>query len=94
MESTGPLGVGDEAQVAFAGLADGKVVGEIKSPGKDNQLQGQFTRVIEPVDGYYPLPEGPGLGIDIVEEELTSRPYSNSWHRGDRVNPDNSIAFI
>ncbi|MCH7970479.1 MAG: mandelate racemase/muconate lactonizing enzyme family protein [Chloroflexi bacterium] len=52
------------------------------------------TRVIEPIDGYYPLPEGPGLGIDIVEEELTSRPYGGSWHRGDRVNPDNSIAFI
>jgi galactonate dehydratase len=50
--------------------------------------------VIEPVDGYYPLPEGPGLGIDIVEEELTSKPYRGSWHRGDRVNPDNSIAFI
>jgi galactonate dehydratase len=52
------------------------------------------TGVIEPVDGYYPLPEGPGLGIDIVEEELTSKPYRGSWHRGDRVNPDNSIAFI
>ena len=52
------------------------------------------TSVIEPVDGYYPLPEGPGLGIDIVEEELTRKPYRGSWHRGDRVNPDNSIAFI
>jgi galactonate dehydratase len=52
------------------------------------------TNVIEPVDGYYPLPEGPGLGIDIVEEALTSKPYRGMWHRGDRVNPDNSIAFI
>ena len=52
------------------------------------------TRVIEPVDGYYPLPEGPGLGIDIVEEELTRNPYTGSTHRGDRVNPDNSIAYI
>ncbi len=52
------------------------------------------TRVIEPVDGYYPLPEGPGFGIDIVDDDLMSRPYSGPWHRGDRVNPDNSIAFI
>jgi galactonate dehydratase len=52
------------------------------------------TSVIEPVDGYFPIPEGPGLGIDIVEEELASRPYRGSWHRGDRVNPDNSIAYI
>ena len=52
------------------------------------------TRVIEPVDGYYPLPEGPGLGIDIVEEEFAKNPYTGPTHRGDRVNPDNSIAFI
>jgi galactonate dehydratase len=52
------------------------------------------TNVISPVDGYYPIPEGPGLGIDIVEEEFSDKPYKKSWHRGDRVNPDNSIAFI
>ena len=52
------------------------------------------TNVLQPVDGYFPIPDGPGLGIDIVEEELTSRPYRGSWHRGDRVNPDNSIAYI
>ena len=52
------------------------------------------TNIVEPVDGYYPIPEGPGLGIDIVESEFTNRPYSKSWHRGDRVNPDNSISYI
>ena len=52
------------------------------------------TNVIQPIDGYYPIPEEPGLGIDLVEEEFTTRPYSKSWHRGDRVNPDNSIAYI
>jgi len=52
------------------------------------------TNTVEPVDGYYPLPEGPGLGIDIVESEFTNRPYAGSWHRGDHVNPDNSIAYI
>lgn len=52
------------------------------------------TNVIEPVDGYFPIPEGPGLGIDIVDEAFLSRPYRGPWHRGDRVNPDNSIAYI
>jgi galactonate dehydratase len=52
------------------------------------------TNIVEPVDGYYPIPEGPGLGIDVVESEFTNRPYSKSWHRGDRVNPDNSISYI
>jgi len=52
------------------------------------------TNIVEPVDGYYPIPEGPGLGIDIVEEVFTKKPYGKSWHRGDRVNPDNSISYI
>jgi L-alanine-DL-glutamate epimerase-like enolase superfamily enzyme len=52
------------------------------------------TNVVEPIDGYYPLPEGPGLGIDIVEEEFSNKTYKGSWHRGDTVNPDNSIAYI
>jgi len=52
------------------------------------------TNVIQPVDGYYPLPEGPGLGIDIAVDELEKRPFGGSWHRGDKVNPDNSIAYI
>ena len=52
------------------------------------------TKVSEPLDGYFPLPEGPGLGIDIVEERFGEFPYKASFHRGDKVNPDNSIAYI
>ena len=52
------------------------------------------TKVSEPIDGYFPLPEGPGLGIDIVEERFVEFPYKASFHRGDKVNPDNSIAYI
>lgn len=44
--------------------------------------------------GHFPLPEGPGLGIDIVEERFVEFPYKASFHRGDKVNPDNSIAYI
>jgi len=52
------------------------------------------TKVNKPIDGYFPLPEGPGLGIDIVEERFVEFPYKASFHRGDKVNPDNSIAYI
>ena len=52
------------------------------------------THVSEAIDGYFPLPKGPGLGIDIVEERFKEFPYKSSFHRGDRVNPDNSIAYI
>ena len=52
------------------------------------------TKVSEPLDGYFPMPEGPGLGIDIVEERFVEFPYKASFHRGDKVNPDNSIAYI
>ena len=48
VESEAPLPVGDEGAVPFVGLAGGKVTGQIKSPGKDNKLKGQFTRVIAP----------------------------------------------
>ena len=47
-----------------------------------------------PVDGYFGIPEGPGLGIDIVDAEINSRPYVRPWRRGDEVMPDGSIAYI
>ena len=52
------------------------------------------THVSDVVDGYFPIPEGPGLGIDIAEARFQEFPYKASFHRGDRVNPDNSIAYI
>ena len=83
MADRGELAEQDEFLLVFA-----------QPPGHVVEVLGEQPELIEPVDGYYPLPEGPGLGIDIVERELMSRPYRGSWHRGDRVNPDNSIAFI
>ena len=47
-----------------------------------------------PSDGYFALPEGPGWGIDIVDSEIAARPYEQPRHRGDRVYPDGSIAYI
>ena len=52
------------------------------------------TRAPRPVDGYFPLPEGPGWGIDIVPSEIAGRPYAKPWRRGDRTLPDGAIAFI
>ena len=34
------------------------------------------------------------VGIDIAEARFQEFPYKASFHRGDRVNPDNSIAYI
>ena len=32
------------------------------------------TNIVQPVDGYYPIPEGPGLSIDVDESEFTNKP--------------------
>ncbi len=52
------------------------------------------TKAPKPVDGYFPLPEGPGWGVDIVEAAIKARPMKRNWHRGDRTYPDGAIAYI
>ena len=34
-----------------------------------------LTRPISPVDGYFPLPTGPGLGIEINWDIVRAHPY-------------------
>lgn len=46
-----------------------------------------------PVDGYITLPEGPGLGIDIVEEEVRARPYRSYPPRTFRTSEDAAPAL-
>ncbi|MBF15905.1 MAG: D-galactonate dehydratase [Chloroflexi bacterium] len=60
---------------------------------KENEIE-SVTNIPTVVEGFYKLPEGPGLGIDINYEFFNKYPYKTSWHRGDRVYPDNSIAYI
>ncbi|GHU94633.1 galactonate dehydratase [Spirochaetia bacterium] len=44
-------------------------------------------------DGYFPLPTGPGLGIDLDEKALEKYPYSFKQY-GPRYNVDGSVAEI
>jgi galactonate dehydratase len=44
-------------------------------------------------DGYLPLPERPGLGIELNEEALRHYP-PQPWHRGFDYRADGSVAFI
>jgi galactonate dehydratase len=44
-------------------------------------------------DGYLPLPERPGLGIELNEEAFRHYP-PQPWHRGFDYRADGSVAFI
>jgi len=48
---------------------------------------------LAPKDGYFELPTGPGLGVELNEEALT-RCQAASWHRTFRTHGDGSVAFI
>ncbi len=86
----GPLAT--RANLHFDAATSNFLVQEYRDPSPAEAVS--VTPVAKPVDGYFTIPEGPGLGIELVDSELAARPYLSPWHRGDRVNPDGSIAFI
>ena len=45
-------------------------------------------------NGNFLIPEAPGWGIDLVPDAIEAHPYRQSWHRGDRVMADGSVAYI
>lgn len=45
-------------------------------------------------DGYLAIPGGPGWGVDLDDDAIRAHPYEAPWHRGDRFNPDGSVAYI
>jgi galactonate dehydratase len=45
-----------------------------------------------PIDGYITLPDGPGLGLDIIEEAVRSRPYKSYPARTLRTSEDDGQA--
>ncbi|MDR2933164.1 MAG: galactokinase, partial [Oscillospiraceae bacterium] len=47
----------------------------------------------KPKDGYFPLPEGPGLGIDLNEEAMAAYPYSFKQYEA-RYQLDGTVAEI
>ena len=44
-------------------------------------------------DGYIPVPNKPGLGIELDEEAIKKYP-ARPWHRGFDYREDGSVAFI
>jgi galactonate dehydratase len=46
------------------------------------------SNTLKPVDGYIALPEGPGLGLDVREDEMRSRPYQSYPARAFRTYED------
>ena len=48
---------------------------------------------LKPKDGYFELPEGPGLGIDLDEDAMAKYPYSFKQY-GPRYTPDGAVAGI
>lgn len=86
----GPLAT--RANLHFDTATSNFLVQEYRDPSPAESVS--VTPVVKPVDGYFAIPEGPGLGIELVDAELASRPYQRPWRRGDRTYPDGSIAYI
>lgn len=47
-----------------------------------------------PEDGLLDVTGKPGWGVDLDDNAIRARPYERAWHRGDRFNPDGSVAYI
>jgi L-alanine-DL-glutamate epimerase-like enolase superfamily enzyme len=45
------------------------------------------------VDGYIPVPDRPGLGIELNEEAFAHYPF-RPWRRGLPVRDDGSVGFV
>ena len=48
---------------------------------------------LKPKDGYFALPEGPGLGIDLDEKAMAQYPYGFKQYTA-RYQPDGTVADI
>ena len=47
-----------------------------------------------PEQGYLNAPDGPGWGVDLNDDAINTHPDQGPWHRGDRFEPDGSVAYI
>jgi galactonate dehydratase len=52
-----------------------------------------FNIPLRPHDGYFPLPDGPGLGIDLDEKAMAKYPYTFKQY-DPRYEVDNTVAEI
>jgi galactonate dehydratase len=88
-----PLGpLATAVNLHFDAATTNFLIQEYRTPSEGEAAT--VTRVPKPVGGYFPLPEGPGWGVDIVNSAINARPMQRNWHRGDRVFPDGAISYI
>ena len=52
-----------------------------------------FSMAFKPVDGFFPIPEGPGLGIELDESKFAHYPSADNQY-APRYFPDGTIAEI
>lgn len=58
--------------------------------GQVSECNDMVTNVLKPVDGYLPLPEGPGWGVDLNFEYIESHP-GRYWARGFLYSADGAV---
>ncbi len=88
-----PLGpLATAVNLHFDAATPNFLIQEYRAPSEGEAAT--VTRAPKPVDGYFPLPEGPGWGVDIVDSAIKARPMRRNWRRGDHVYPDGAVAYI
>jgi galactonate dehydratase len=88
-----PLGpLATMVNLHFAATASNFLIQEFRTPSEGEAAT--VTMAPKPVDGYFSIPEGPGWGVDIVDQGIKARAMKRNWHRGDRVFPDGAVAYI
>ena len=88
-----PLGpVATMVNLHFDAATPNFLIQEYRTP---NEVEAATVNAApRPTDGYFEIPEGPGWGIDVVEDAIDANPYVRPWRRGDEVMQDGSIAYI
>ena len=62
--------------------------------GDDKRKKQEFVSPVwKPVNGYFELPQSPGLGMELNLEAIKRNP-ARHWNRGFPVGPDGSPGFI
>jgi galactonate dehydratase len=87
---SGPLATVVDAH--FAAVTSNFLILEIRPHSDEERAMAPGCLTAE--DGFLPLPEGPGWGVDLDFDVIAGRPYESGWWRGDVAYPDGSIAYI
>lgn len=88
-----PLGLlSTAASVHFAAAINNFVI--LEWHGDDRRKKQEFVSPVwKPVNGYFELPESPGLGMELNLEVIKRNPAKH-WNRGFPTGPDGSPGFI